>query len=136
MALKVVFCSLAVANSDGSDAIWVPKMWEDRGVQVVAHHLWTRCRVRPRATMSSLQGDKQDECPALALGRRVSLSSCGFGTLDMLQSSLGCQELLHTSRFSPAWAAKCHRAKTNDFHIPHAPKSEIMAPKHHLKMRQ
>lgn len=53
-----------------------------------------------------------------------------------VQSSLGCQVLLHTSRFSPAWAAKCLIAKTNDLHIPHAPKSEIMAPKAHLKMRQ
>lgn len=44
VALKVVFCSLAAANGDDGGDAWAHKTWEDRGVQVVAHHLWARCR--------------------------------------------------------------------------------------------
>lgn len=95
VAQKVVFYSLAVANSDDSDDVWVPKMLGKEESKGFSSPLGKMQRARLSATMSSLQGrdrgDRQDEWPALTLARRVSLSSCGFGTLDVCRALLGAR---------------------------------------------
>lgn len=91
---------------------WERKAWEGTAVQTITRDLWARCRM----------AKCQDDCPPCEEGtegtgrmsewlysmpgRRDDLSGCGFDTPDVLEGSLGCKVLLHTSEFSPAWAAK------------------------------
>lgn len=54
------FCSVVVANRDDSDDVLLPKMWEDKGVQGDAHHLWARCR----------ESGPVPQCPPCVEGQR------------------------------------------------------------------